>query len=265
VMEPLRGFAWDDVAGMRQAGIDTTAVLRAGLIAFMEGAVLYGTFHGDLHGGNLFVRPDGKVALLDFGITGRLDETQRLAFLRLLMGGTVNDVKLQIEALRDMGALPVDTDVQAVMVDLGVDQPVKDPTTMSAEELTAEIRDLTKSLLSYGARMPKELMLFVKNMLFLDGAMGTLAPELDLFAEIAHLANYFASRHGDQIARDVGIDPRTIDVDLDGMRASMGLTPDVEAITYRELQERREVIRKRMEQHRRGASRRRRRWRKGRP
>ena len=36
--------------------------------------------------------------------------------------------------------------------------------------------------------MPKELMLFVKNMVFLDGAIATLAPDLDLFAEIAHIA-----------------------------------------------------------------------------
>ncbi len=255
VMERLSGFAWDDVAGMHAAGIDTSAVIRAGMIAFMEGAMLYGTFHGDLHGGNLFVQPDGRVALLDFGITGRLAEPQRLAFLRLMMGGTVNDVRLQIEALRDMGALPVDTDVDAVMVDLGVDQPVKDPTTMSAEELTAEIRELTKAMLSYGARMPKELMLFVKDLLFLDGAMATLAPDVDLFAEISYLASYFATHHGERIARDVGMDPRSMEVDLDGMRASMGLRPDVEEITYRDLQARREIIRQRMEDRRKGRER----------
>ena len=36
-------------------------------------------------------------------------------------------------------------------------------------------------------------MLFVKNMVFLDGAIATLAPDLDLFAEIAHIAMYFAT------------------------------------------------------------------------
>ena len=72
----------------------------------MEGALLYGLFHGDLHGGNLFVMPDGKVALLDFGITGRMDEFQRLAFLRLLVGASMNDVMVQLAAFRDLGALP---------------------------------------------------------------------------------------------------------------------------------------------------------------
>ena len=62
---------------MKDAGVDTEAVLHAGLVSFMEGAMLYGVFHGDLHGGNLMVRPDGRTVLMDFGITGRLDETKR--------------------------------------------------------------------------------------------------------------------------------------------------------------------------------------------
>ncbi len=123
VMERLDGFGWDDVAGMRGAGIDTNAVVRALMIAFLEGATLFGVFHGDLHGGNLFVRTDGRVALLDYGITGRLDRERRVAFLRMLMGGTINDPKLQLAALRDLGALPPDTDLDAVMHDLGLDRP----------------------------------------------------------------------------------------------------------------------------------------------
>jgi ubiquinone biosynthesis protein len=257
VMERLDGFCWDDVAGMHAAGIDTSAVVRASMIAFLEGAMLYGVFHGDLHGGNLFVQPDGRVALLDYGITGRLDQPRRLAFLRLLMAGTVNDVVGQLSALRDLGALPPDADLGAVMRDLGLDQPVKDPTQMEPEELIAEIRDLTKALLSYGARMPKELMLFIKNLLFLDGALATLAPDVDLFAEITDVATYFATRYGERIAAEVGIDPRRQAVDLEGLKASIGLSNDVQTLTYRDLQARRETIRKRMEEHHRGRRRRR--------
>src|SRR5206468_3613488 len=126
VMERLDGFGFDDVAGMKAAGIDTEAVVRAGMVSFLEGAVLFGVFHGDLHGGNLFVQSDGRVALLDYGITGRLDERRRLAFLRLLMGGTVNDVRAQLAALRDLGALPDDTDIGQLITDLELDVPPKD-------------------------------------------------------------------------------------------------------------------------------------------
>ncbi len=251
VMERLGGFSFDDVAGMHAAGIDTAAVVRALMISFLEGATLFGVFHGDLHGGNLFVCPDGKVALLDYGIAGRLDENRRVAFLRLLMGGTINDPKMQLAALRDLGALPADTDLDAVIRDLGIDQPVKDPTAMAPEELLAEIREIMKQLLAYGARFPKVLMLYVKDLLFLDGALATLAPDVDLFAEVAHIAGYFTERYGERIAAEVGVDPRQRAVDLDGMRAQLGVTPDVERMTYRDLQDRRQLIRKRMEDHRR--------------
>ncbi|MGH9169634.1 MAG: ABC1 kinase family protein [Acidimicrobiales bacterium] len=247
VMEELSGYSWDDVAGMRHAGIDTSAVLRSEVIAFLEGALLYGVFHGDLHGGNLFVQPSGRVALLDHGITGRLDEPQRLGFLKLLVGGTTNDVASQIDALRSLGALPPDAKTEDVIRDLGLDKPAQDILTLSAEELTGQIRELTKQLLSYGVRLPKELMLFVKDMLFLDGAVATMAPEIDLLGEVAVIAAYFAVEHGDQIAADVGVDVRSTPVDLDGLRASMGLSTSTREITYRELQSRRESLRHKLE------------------
>lgn len=252
VMERLEGFAFDDVAGMRGAGVDTEAIVRTGMIGFMEGCMLHGIFHGDLHGGNLFVLPDGRTALLDFGITGRMEETRRLAFLRLLVAASLNDVVSQLAALRDLGALPPDTDLEAVVTDLGLDRAPVDPTSLTPDELVEEIQKVVKALLAYGARMPKELMLFVKNMVFLDGAIATLAPDLDLFAEITQISMYFAATHGETIARDIGIDPRMHELDLSGVKASFGVDPDsVEQLTYRELQERRDLIRERF--RRRGA------------
>jgi ubiquinone biosynthesis protein len=134
---------------------------------------------------------------------------------------------------------------------------------MEPEELIGEIRELTKALLSYGARMPKELMLFVKDLLFLDSALATLAPDVDLFQEITDVATYFATRYGERIAHDVGIDPRRQVVDLEGVKASMGISQDIEQLTYRDLQQRREVIRHRMEDHQRETRKSRRRpWRR---
>ena len=258
VMERLEGFAFDDVEGIRAAGIDTGAVIRTGMVAFMEGALIHGVFHGDLHGGNLFVMADGRTALMDFGITGRLDDARRNAFLRMMLGASVNDVKAQMVALRDLGALPADADLDAVIRDLRLDQPTIDPTTLTGEELVKEVQRIVKALLGYGARLPKELMLYVKNMVFLDGAIATLAPDLDLLAEIATISLYFAQTHGERISAELGVDVRNIELDLDGVKASLGVDPGTESLTYRELQARRELINKRMrEQGKPAASRRR--------
>ena len=41
-------------------------------------------------------------------------------------------------ALRDLGALPMDTDIDAVIRDLRLDEEVIDPTTLTGEEMVEE-------------------------------------------------------------------------------------------------------------------------------
>jgi len=106
-----------------------------------------------------------------------------------------------------------------------------------------------KALLGYGARLPKELMLYVKNMVFLDGAISRLAPELDILGEVANISMLFAQRHGERLGRELGVDPNAVEFDMTGVKASLGLEDDVNRITYRELQARRDLIQKRMREH----------------
>ncbi len=251
VMERLSGYAWGDTVTMRAAGVDTAEALRSALRSLLEGAMLAGVFHGDLHGGNLLVAPDGRVVLLDFGITGRLGPVQRLALLRLVVAATGNDVPGQVGAMRDLGALPAEVDVPSVIADLGLDRPPIDPAAMDIEELTAEVRALASALLAYGARLPKALMLFVKDLLFLDGALAVMAPELDILGEIAALVAWFHERHGAAIARELGLAHGAPPaVDLSAVRASLGLADDAPGFTVRELQERRAMMRRRLARHR---------------
>ena len=251
VMERLDGIPWDDVASMHAAGVDTEAVLHASLVAFMEGAMVFGVFHGDLHGGNLMVQPDGRTVVMDFGITGRLTEAQRLAFLMLLVAGTTGNTMGQLAALRDLGAFPPDTDLQRVFTDLQLDRTM-DPTALSADELVHELQDLTKKLLGYGARAPKELMLFVKNLMFLDGTIARFAPDLDIIGEIEKVHLEIAERHGARFAAELGIDA-LMPIDMEAVKAAMGV-PDVERLTYRDVQERRDIVRRRLEEKRGGSS-----------
>lgn len=247
VMERLHGFKYDDVDGMRAAGIDTAAVLRSMLISFLEGAMIYGVFHGDLHGGNLMVMPDGRVALFDYGMTGRMDEKQRLAFLRLMMTGAANDVKGQLAAFRDLGALPEDVDIRQLIRELKIDQPVRDPTKMASHELVSEIREILSALLAHGAKLPKHLMLYVKNMIFVDGSIAHYAPDLDIFGEVAHIYGYFALKHGPRIMQEIGFDATTTPLDLGGMRAQLGIEGDTNSLSHRELVERRQAIQRSIE------------------
>lgn len=247
VMEPMRGFSFDDGDAMRAAGVDTEAVLRAGVSAAVESTTLYGVFHGDLHGGNMVVLPDGRSALLDFGITGRLSPSERRAYLSLMVANSINDTRGALHALRDLGALPPDTDLERVIADLGLDEPVPfDPTKMTGEEMVGQLQDITKKLLGYGARLPKVLMLQIKNMVFLDSAIHALAPQVDLISLFGEVFTRLLVEHGAQIAADVGIDPAKLKWDPSGFKTQMGLSDDVSTFTYDDLQARRRLIRRRL-------------------
>ena len=90
-------------------------------------------------------------------------------------------------------------------------------------------------------------MLYAKNMLFFDGAVAELAPDLDMLAEFVRIYGHFAENHGAAIAGQIGFDPSQTRVDLVGLKASIGLSQDVESVTHRELIERRKAVQEKLE------------------
>ena len=76
--------------------------------------------------------------------------------------------------------------------------------------------------------------------------IALFAPDVNLFAEMAKIYGYFASTHGEKILRDIGLDPRRQKLDLQGMRAQMGLEGDVDGISHTQLQARRAELNKKI-------------------
>ncbi|MEX0767127.1 MAG: AarF/ABC1/UbiB kinase family protein, partial [Microthrixaceae bacterium] len=149
---------------------------------------------------------------------------------------------------RDLGALPPDTDLDDVIAELHLDEQVVDPTTMSQEQLVSELQRVIKALLGMGARLPKILMLYVKNLVFLDGAMASLAPDLDLVAEIANLSTYLAVTHGERLAAEIGGSAMDFQIDAETISRNTGIDlSDGASLTYNDLRERRDIIRQRLE------------------
>ena len=239
VMERLHGYKIDDAKAIRDAGIDASKVFTSLLVSFYEGAGIYGVFHGDLHGGNMIVTPDGEVGIFDFGITGRFDDTARTALMRLLLSGLIDDVRAQICAIRDLGGFPPDVDVSALVAMIDVEELRNATGNASSEELAIHMRDLMKQLIDHGGRIPKSLFLYMKGMIYLNGATAALASDVNILDMIGEVFAHFAKNHGDSIVTDFGIDLSTISV-AEVMQAQMGaqLGVDVsDGITFREMSE----------------------------
>ena len=135
------------------------------------------------------------------------------------------------------------------MAEIPVDRPPLDPGEVDADQMIAEMRRVTKALVSYGTRLPKELMLFMKDFLFIDAAMTTLAPDLDVVAEMLHISQYFLEPRGPDPA-EIGLDPRAIALDPAAWATSIGVEAPEGGellVTHRDIQRQRQEVRQRME------------------
>jgi ubiquinone biosynthesis protein len=90
-------------------------VLADGLLSLMLGQMLSGEpFHADPHPGNVFLRPDGRLELIDFGAVGRLDPYERSAFLDLLRGLQRQDPAVIREGILRIGVAHGTVDEEAL-------------------------------------------------------------------------------------------------------------------------------------------------------
>jgi ubiquinone biosynthesis protein len=165
-------------------------LVRLAVAGVLETTMVEGIFHGDLHLGNVMVTADG-LALIDFGIVGRLSPQQRLALLSLLQAAMSEDRDGIIRALRDFGALPPDVDVDAFLAQLPEPMTREQRERLRAadrdvarEEMQERFSGIVRALSSSGFRVPPELTLFAKNLVYLGDAIQRHAPELDLEAEL---------------------------------------------------------------------------------
>jgi len=202
VMDYIEGAPYDRAsAALRDRG-HGERLLALAIGGVLQSALLHGLFHGDLHAGNVLLRADETFGLVDFGICGRFTDDQRSSMARYLVGFARDDARTQAEALRDFGAISVVSD--ALVAELASEL---DPIARRAngaitferlgESVSAQLAVLTRN----GFRMPKDLVLFFKNLLYLSSFAAAIAPDADLFLAIEHALDTMGERHGTELAQ----------------------------------------------------------------
>jgi ubiquinone biosynthesis protein len=205
VMERLEGMHFADLEQMRAAGIDTGALLRSGLRSLIEGATIFGRFHGDLHAGNVVCLPDGRFGLVDFGICARLDADERAGLQQLLVAIATRDSRAQVQGLDAMGAIPDDTDRRELIAKL-MAASHDDAQALSVDDLVAGAPRLMQVFVDHRLDLPPGLVLFFKDVLYLNGSTRLLAPDLNLLDLFAELHQYFDDKYGNDRV-ELGADP----------------------------------------------------------
>ena len=247
VMSKVSGVSLGDSIAKGIDSDSSSVVFRQMVEGLLEGAVIHGIFHGDFHAGNVFLNKSGKIGLVDFGITGRLDGSRRQAFLRYVVGLMTGDVESQVVGIKDLGAFPEGADIGLLINEFQLERNNFDPLELSEEEFIDEFRGLIKGLLAEGARIPKELMLFVKNFAYLSSVMQELDPDMDLLHEFLEVASAFFGRNGVRVATEIGFSLSADDVSDITFRRVAGIRENVPSLTWKELGERRSSLMDRMD------------------
>ena len=92
-IEWIDGIKISEVERLKAAGHDLPDLARRLVLAFLTQAISAGFFHADMHQGNLFVRPDGTIVAIDFGIMGRIDRRARQWLAEILYGLTTGNYR----------------------------------------------------------------------------------------------------------------------------------------------------------------------------
>jgi predicted unusual protein kinase regulating ubiquinone biosynthesis (AarF/ABC1/UbiB family) len=200
-MERMAGIPMDEFELIRERGIDGELVLRRGAKSWLEAVVVHGPFHADLHAGNLWVLEDGRVSYLDFGIMGELPpEYKRLVKDLFYTFMFDRDFSRIARDYKDLGVIDesTGTDAEVGMRMQMVIAPMLGST--SSISLSDFIMSALEMMKQYGMTVPRELVLFAKQLLYIERYIKGLAPDWQFATDLFLVKNIFPDRALSQAA-----------------------------------------------------------------
>ena len=181
-LERINGIRIDDRAVLLAAGHRIEDLLAKAAAAFFNQVFRDGFFHADLHPGNMFVDPNGAIAVVDFGIMGRLDRATRFFLADMLIGFLSGDYRRVAEVHFAAGYVPprrsVDAFTQACR---SIGQPIlgKPLQEISVARLLAQLFEITEQ---FEMETQPQLLLLQKTMVVIEGVGRRLDPEINIWA-----------------------------------------------------------------------------------
>jgi ubiquinone biosynthesis protein len=147
--------------------------------AYLKQILVDGIFHADPHPGNVFLTYDGRLALIDVGMIGRIAPVMQQNLLKLLLAVSEGKGEAAAEIATDMGTITdaFDRDTYTREVSQLVAQ--HQSTTMAQLDTGRVVLEITRTAAQNGLRLPPELTLLGKTLLNLDLVSRILAPDFD--------------------------------------------------------------------------------------
>lgn len=177
----------DDRHAIVEAGFDPVDIITKAAAASFNQVFRDGFFHADTHPGNMFVMPDGRIAVVDFGIMGRIDLKTRRTIAEMLVSFLSRDYRRAAEVHFEAGWVPRDKSVDGfTQACRSIAEPILDrpQSEISIARLLAQLFQITET---FRMETQPQLLLLQKTMLVAEGTSRKLAPDANMWILIRPL------------------------------------------------------------------------------
>ena len=198
VLDYLDGVSVRDAGPLLdRARTDRAGVARGLLGCMLRQVMIDGTFHADPHPGNVLVLRDANLALIDFGLVGRLDPLQQAGLRRLLLAVARRDPGELQGALADLAEVRVQGHTDDDLLERALAQFMVQHLGTGMLPDTAMFTALFTLLMEFGITFPPVIGGVFRAMVTLEGTLTLLAPGFQMMEESRSLAG---SLLGSQLA-----------------------------------------------------------------
>jgi ubiquinone biosynthesis protein len=179
VQEHIEGIRGNDLVAIDNAGLDRKALAARGADAVLKMILVDGFFHADPHPGNVMYLPGNRIALIDFGMVGRLSPVRRRQIVDLLAGLARHDEETMLEVLLDWRGDDF-IDEARLATDLG--EFALDYADMQLKDLKIGVllRRVAAILREHSIVLPVDLTLMFKALISLEALGRQYDPEFRL-------------------------------------------------------------------------------------
>ncbi len=186
VIDKLEGIRIDDVKGIESLGMDRSELARKGINAYFKMIFEDGFFHADPHPGNVFIMPDGRIGLMDFGIVGRLTPDIMENLARSFLAFFHKDFDTLVDQYIELGLVAEEVDIETFKKEFKTDlidicEPLYS-STISEINLAEYLQIISQLAIKHGLRIPSDLLLMNKTLLILDNIGRQLDPDFNFMA-----------------------------------------------------------------------------------
>jgi predicted unusual protein kinase regulating ubiquinone biosynthesis (AarF/ABC1/UbiB family) len=193
-MDRVQGHKITSLSPVARLGMDGGALAAELFHAYLKQILLDGLFHADPHPGNIFLTDDGRVALLDLGMVGRITPSMQESLLKLLIA--VGEGNPEVAADIVIRISQTTEEFNSVDFHRHIGQIMAGQHNQSLDRLNTgkALMEVSRSAINSGLQVPSELTLLGKTLLQMDEVGKILAPDFDPYAAIRRNAAELMAR-----------------------------------------------------------------------